>query len=381
MRASTAIFVALTLIGTAPAVRADNDNTIDCGRKSLADAIKRAEDDRDDNQTIRFTGVCGPVVIRADGIKLKGVGAAVIDGGAAADAVAVKGASRVSIASAEIRNGVNGIVATDGAHIQLTDVNIHDNLVHGLTVETGSSASVTGSFTSSHNRVFGINVNGSAITFENATATVSGNAVGVQIATSGNAFLGDSATSITATNNLAVGLTVVSGAHLVSFGGTINASGNPVAGVSVNSKAGLDLDAGSTLNTFNNGDGLLVQEASVMTVFNNPMFSGVSGASTINSHDNALNGVRLQTGSTLTFSNLAKVTSTRNSATGLLADNGVAVTLSIAVVSTLTGNTAKDLQLTFGARADLNSLTFGTYSCDATVLVRGTSSGAVLCPH
>jgi hypothetical protein len=37
----------------------------------------------------------------------------------------------------------------------------------------------------------------------------------------------------------------------VSFGGTINASVNPVAGVSVNSKAGLDLDAASQLNSFN----------------------------------------------------------------------------------------------------------------------------------
>jgi hypothetical protein len=67
---------------------------------------------------------------------------------------------------------------------------------------------------------------------------------------------------------------LVSGAHLVSFGGTINASNNLVAGVTVNSKAGLDLDAASTLNTFNNGDGLRIQQDSVMTVFNTPQFSG-----------------------------------------------------------------------------------------------------------
>jgi hypothetical protein len=35
--------------------------------------------------------------------------------------------------------------------------------------------------------------------------------------------------------------------------------------------------------------------------------------------------------------------------------------------------------LTFGTRADLRSLVVDTYSCDATVLVRGTSS--VVCPH
>jgi hypothetical protein len=39
----------------------------------------------------------------------------------------------------------------------------------------------------------------------------------------------------------------------------------------------------------------------------------------------------------------------------------------------------KDIQLTFGARADLQTLVFGTYTCDATVLVRGTSG--IVCPH
>ena len=37
--------------------------------------------------------------------------------------------------------------------------------VHGLDLETGSAATVTGSLTASGNRVFGINVNGSSITF------------------------------------------------------------------------------------------------------------------------------------------------------------------------------------------------------------------------
>jgi len=58
------------------------------------------------------------------------------------------------------------------------------------------------------------------------------------------------------------------------------------------------------------------------------------------------------------------------------ADNGVGVTL---VNSTITGNTTRDIQLTFGARVDLQTLTFGTYTCDATVLVRGTSG--IVCPH
>ena len=367
---------------------------LDCGKKSLADAVNKA----DTADTISFTGTCtGPIVIQTDGITLKGAGIAIIDGGGQ-DAVTIAGAHGVALMNLEVRNGLNGVVGSNGAHVTLTGVNSHDNGVfgvtlqtassavlsgvtvknngvHGLDLETGSAATVTGTLTSSNNRVFGINVNGSSITFSRANATVSGNALGIQIATSANAFLNDSTTVINVTNNLATGLTVVSGAHMVSFGGTINASGNPVAGVSVNSKGGLDLDAGSMLNSFNNGDGVLVQEASVMTIFNNPQFSGVPGFSTVNTHNNTGSGMSIRTGSTVTLSNQAKIVSNQN-ATGLLADNGTGVTL---VNSTITGNTARDLQLTFGARADLQTLTFGSYSCDATVLARGTSG--ITCPH
>jgi hypothetical protein len=48
------------------------------------------------------------------------------------------------------------------------------------------------------------------------------------------------------------------------------------------------------------------------------------------------------------------------------------------VNSVVTAN-ALDVQLTFGTRADLQTLTFGSYSCDPTVLVRGTSG--ITCPH
>ena len=368
---------------------------LDCGKKSLAEAVA----DAGTGDTITFTGVCaGPVIVGTDALTLTGIGTAIIDGGRQ-DAITVSGAHQVSLANFEVRNGLDGIVGVNGAHIALTNVNVHDNLVfgislqtassavlsgvatnhngvHGLDLETGSAATITGTFTSSQNRVFGINANGSSLTFSRATATVSHNALGIQVATAANAFLNDSQTVINVTDNLATGLTVVSGAHMVSFGGTINASGNPLNGVSVNSKGGLDLDAGSQLNAFNNGDGVALTEASVMTVFNNPQFSGAPGFSTVNSHNNQVNGVRVQGGSTLTLSNQAKVIGTQNTGTGLLADNGVGVTL---VNSTLTGNSVKDLQLTFGSRADLNTLTFGTYTCDATVLVRGTSG--VVCPH
>ena len=393
MRNTGIVALSLLLLAGAEVSRADSNNySLDCSRNSLAAAVG----DADDGATIVFTGVCrGPVVIRTDGLTLRGTGTAVIDGGGSHDAVTVAGAHGVTLLNFEVRNGVNGVAANNGAHAVMTGLNVHDNLVfgitlntgsgaqisasttsqngvHGLDLETGSAATVTGSFSTTNNRVFGMNVNGSSITFSTASVNASGNALGIQIATNANAFLNDSTTVINTTNNQATGLTVVSGGHLVSFGGTINSSGNPVDGVSVNSKGGLDLDAGSVLNSFNNGNGVVIQEASVMTIFNIPQFSGVPGFSTLSVHNNSQAGVTVRTGSTLTVSNQAKLTTTANALGGLLAD-GAAVTL---VNSTLTGNTGKDLQLTFGSRADVQSSTVGAYSCDATVLARGIG-----CPH
>jgi hypothetical protein len=68
--------------------------------------------------------------------------------------------------------------------------------------------------------------------------------------------------------------------------------------------------------------------------------------------------------------------SVQNGQAGLVSDDGTGVTL---VNSTITGNTLHDIRLTFATRVDLRTLVFGTYTCDATVLVRGTSG--IVCPH
>jgi hypothetical protein len=393
MRYSTTILPSVLLFA---ATSASADQPLDCSRKSLAAAVA---DVQGKDPVITFTGVCaGPIVIRTEGVTLQGVGEAVIDGGGQ-DAVTIASAGRVSLNGIEVRNGLNGIVAVNGAHLSLSSLNVHNNLasgisvqtgssavlsevtiaqngLHGLDVHSGSAATVNGALNATGNRVFGINVNGSSMTLSQATVSATGNALGIQIATNANAFLADADSVINAVNNLATGLTIVSGARLVSFGGTINATGNPGVGVSVNSKAGLDLDAASTLNTSNNGDGLLVQQNSVMTVFNTPQFSGAPGFSTVNANNNTRTGVRVLTDAVLTLVNQARIISNQNGTTGFVADNGSGITL---VNSTVSGNTAVDVQLTFGARADVRTTTFGTYTCDATVLVRGSST--IVCPH
>jgi len=239
---------------------------------------------------------------------------------------------------------------------------------HGL-YQTRRGLTATG------NHIVGLNVNGSTITFSQATVVANGNALGIQIAGGANAIISDTATVINADHNVVTGL-MVAGGRMLMVGGTFNTSDNPVSGVSVKSNGALDLDATATLNSAGNGDGVVVQDGSVMSVFNTPQLSGLMGFSTLNVHNNTGNGVRVLTGSTLALTNQGRVLSTQNSRTGLIADNGVGLTL---VNSTITGNSVRDLQLTFGARADLQTLVFGTYSCDATVLVRGTSG--MVCPH
>ena len=93
----------------------------------------------------------------------------------------------------------------------------------------------------------------------------------------------------------------------------------------------------------------------------------------VNSHGNSASGLVLQTASSAVLSG---VSLSNNSRMGVAADDGVSL---IATSSTMTGNLVADIQLTFGTRADLRTLTFATYTCDATVLVRGTSG--IVCPH
>lgn len=110
--------------------------TLDCSRKSLADAVAAVSK----NTTISFTGICaGPIEIAIDGLTLRGVGTAVIDGGGS-DAVTITGSSRVSLIDLDVANGANGITARDGSHVSLNGVNAHDNSGAGIALQTASGA-------------------------------------------------------------------------------------------------------------------------------------------------------------------------------------------------------------------------------------------------
>ena len=144
--------IVTSVLARAAAVYAD-PAVVDCSKKSLADAVREASDK---NSTISFTGICiGPVVVTSDGLTLKGVGTAIIDG-AGADALTLAGTSRVSLIDFEVTNGLNGVVIRDGGNVTLTGVNPHDNARAGVLIQTASSAALTNVIAT--NNVIGVSV-------------------------------------------------------------------------------------------------------------------------------------------------------------------------------------------------------------------------------
>src|SRR5690349_14635608 len=139
MRFLNAALLSIGLLASCMTASADQP-PLDCSKRSLAQAVSDAHA----GDLITFTGVCtGPVVVGTDRLTLTGVGNAVIDGGGQ-DALTLTGAHGVSLSNFEVRNGIDGIVGVNGAHLSLTGVSVHDNFVFGITLETSSSALLAG---------------------------------------------------------------------------------------------------------------------------------------------------------------------------------------------------------------------------------------------
>ena len=297
MRHSRIGVLSVCLLMGSPEIHADK-KAVDCSKDSLANAVSKV---KANDQTIAFTGICaGPIVIRTDGLTLQGVGAAVIDGGGQ-DAVTVAGAGRVTLADFDVRNGRSGIVGLNGAHLTLSGVSSHDNLVFGITLQNASSAALA-NVSTTDNELHGLDVQtGSAADRDRYPHGVHQSRVRHQCQRKLHHLLAGNG----GCRQQCAGHSDCDQRQRVhqQFGhrdqrkqqsqhwpdrcvrrppgcvrGLNQCLGNPDAGVSVNSKAGLDLDAGATLTSANNGSGVLIEETSVMTVFNTPEFSGVPGS-------------------------------------------------------------------------------------------------------
>jgi hypothetical protein len=380
---------------------------INCTRgESLATAVGFALP----NTVINVKGSCaGPISITTSGLQINAVGTAVISGGGK-DGVTIAGAHGIVLSGLTISGGNNGVVAVNGGQVTLLNDSVTGNVqsgivseanssvtvnggssknngFHGIDVEATSALVVTGHYGIAGNGVFGINVNnGSSLTLTGATLAVSNNTLGIQMGTNASGFL-DGQSSLNSSQNFSDGLTIVSGSHMVDFGGTIATNNNFTHGISLNSKAGLDLDAGSQVtSTGNSGDGVHMEQSSVMTVFNNPLFSQVPVATQLNASFNGTSGVNLLTGSRILVDNDAELSALSNVGSGVRLDDGSALSFghSIAllpgVTSIVQANNYPDIGLTFGSRLTyVDNESFGIVVCDASSQIRGPN--APTCPH
>lgn len=358
--------------------------------------------------TIIVKGTCtGPITITTPGLKLDGKGTGAING-SGKDAVTINGAQRTVLAGLTISGGNNGVVAKNNAQVTLQSDTITGNALTGLLVqanaaaavsgggssgngfngvdvEATSSLNVTGAYSASNNGVFGVEVNnGSSINLVGGNLTATGNVVGVQLGTNAAGFL-DGASSLNASNNFALGLTMTTGSHMADFGGTIVANQNGLQGIALDSKAGLDMDAGAQVQANNNGtDGVHLEEQSVMSIFNTPQFSGVSGTTTLTAQGNQATGINLLTNSSIFDVNFAALQVTGNAGPGIALDDGSSLSFGQSVPvsgvqTNVTGN-HPDVEITFASRlTTLGNDTVGTVTCDATALVRGPLG--ITCPH
>jgi hypothetical protein len=372
------------LLTSTPGLAATHQVNCDHG-DSLAQALEQATP----GETIQVSGTCPEAVrILTDRITLDGGGSAMLDGGGA-DGVTADGVRGVTLTGLTVRQGLNGVVATGGAHLQLTritmqnnrvsglrvdghssvelrDCTTHTNGVNGLEVDRASEVKVTGTFRSQGNGVFGISLlNTSSIVFAQATVSSTNNTLGIAIGLNSGASIADAATTVTTSDNLTTGFTVVSGSSLLVFEGTLVAQHNRLNhGVSANSKSSIDLDRGGSMTATHNGlDGVQLED-SLLNLFNMPGQRG----STVVATDNQRHGLSTFVGGKIDLSVDSQITSQRNSQTGLFADNGGSVRVS---KSTLTQNGTTDVALSFGTRAEFTQNTLGTITCDATVLIRG----------
>lgn len=376
---------------------------VDCSRgQSLESALERAAP----GSTIVVKGTCiGPFTITTAGLQLDGRAAATLNGGGK-DAITINAAQGVVLTGFTITGGGNGAVVENAAQATLSNDVVTQNALtgivsqsnssvtvsggstsqnglHGIDVEASSSLIVTGIYTSTGNGVFGIEVNnGSSINLAAATLSVSSNTLGVQLGTNASGFL-DGVSTLNSSNNFTVGLTMVSGAHMADFGGSIVANGNGINGISLNSKAGLDLDAGSQVQANNNStDGVHLEQLSVMTVFNNPQFSGNPATTTLTAQGNQGDGINELTNSEILVDNVAAVQVTGNVSVGVSLDDGSSLsfgqTIPVSgVQSTVTGN-HPDLSLTFASRiTTIANDTITKVICDRTALARGP----IACPR
>ena len=289
---------------------------VDCSNgETITAALTQAKP----GDTIRISGTCNETVaITTDRLTLEGDNA-VIDG----EDVDLGNESGLLII-----DGTRGVVITGTLMVK-------NSSAVGITVRNNASASFRGSIESRDHGNHGILVINSAhVGFdEGSVAVIDNGGDGVPVVNGSSAFIPPPpAGAVLTSNGNRRGIHLINGGSFEALGGAINAAGNQLNGIRAALGSDLFMAAGAQVSLQDNPQGLNIESNSQALI---------SSPTTITGND--VVGVSVQAG----FIDLRGATVTGNGP----ADAGL------------------DVDLSFGARANLTGNTLDALRCDETVLL------------
>ena len=154
---TTTVLAALVISLSTPATWADDDDdddvqrgpvqvTVDCSTQSIQDALRRARHAR--GVVVRVRGTCiEDVAIKRDGVTLQGKEP---EGGAVRGTITVSAARHVAFKGLDVTGPGSGIVATEGAQIEVSGAEVNGNEVNGIVVEQEAHAAISNSTVNSN---------------------------------------------------------------------------------------------------------------------------------------------------------------------------------------------------------------------------------------
>lgn len=341
-------------------------------RCDRGERLSRAVDSAQAGDTIHFWGTCyESIVIAADQLSIRGYDGAAVNGSQAPSEAVVKidGARNVSLDDFSVLNGSDqGILATHQAQAVMKNLTVSGNGTVGLSVDR------------------------SHLDIENIT--LDNNGAGGMDAYTASTVVAKGV--ISASGNHGDGLAVNGKSFFELRGAAVNASQNAGSGVSIINDSRLQIFSfpeaqGSTIIADNNGFAGLAVLGSELGVVGSQYFG--SGANVVQANNNIF-GFFAPSGAILSPHATARFVAQGNGVGMLYEDGGSALIIggldltgngagisasgagTLTLVSTppnpsaIDGNQI-DLDLRFGTRVTVDSVSISSVSCDETVLLRG----------
>jgi len=273
----------------------------------------------------------------------------------------------ITIKNCNISNWFFGIRLEAFSSVTLENVAISNSVVNGLDANDGSRILLKGTFSSTDNGVFGINLNQDvSLTMRGAEATLTGNTAGAQIALRSSLVMDavnqNLPSSLFTGSNDFFGITVTSNSHLFLFGdATVEARNNGSNGITIFTKSAVEVDRQGTLICEGNTlDGIRAEDSSI-----NLFSINLATRPTLVSKNNGEAGIRLAKKSIFDTNSAANTFITDNINGGILVDNNSIVTLKSATVK---NNGYANVYLSFGSNGDFEGNNIdGDIKCDSVL--------------